>query len=213
VIPAFLARITTGNTPIRSGGTLVDVAGMPERIEVGVDGLVLRRLRVDDVDRMLAAQVASRPELRQWMPWAVEPPTSESVLEFVQGEGARSGFGLFDPDGEFVGGFGLPDRRGPGILEIGYWVRTDRTGRGYATAAARVLTQVAFSCFPDVDRLEIRTDLANRLSAAIPPKLGYRLDVEVDSEVRAEAETGRQQVWAITRAEWERTRERELAGD
>ena len=66
------------------------------------------------------------------------------------------GFGLFEADGELVGGFGLHRRRGPGILEIGYWVRSDRTGRGYATGAARALTQAAFDGFPDVDRLEIR---------------------------------------------------------
>ena len=101
-----------------------------------------------------------------------------------------------------MGGFGLHDRRGPGILEIGYWVRSDRTGRGYATAAAWALTGVAFDWFPLINRIEIRCDPANVASAAIPPKLGYRLDGTDAVEVEAAAQTGQQQVWILDRVTW-----------
>ncbi|MDQ3642840.1 MAG: GNAT family N-acetyltransferase, partial [Actinomycetota bacterium] len=116
--------------------------------------------------------------------------------------GQSMGFGLFEDDGhgELVGGFGLHDRRGPGILEIGYWVRSDRTGRGYATAAARALTAVALDSFPEVSRIEIRCDPANRASAAIPAKLGYVLDGTEDVAVEAGGQTGRQEVWVRSRS-------------
>jgi RimJ/RimL family protein N-acetyltransferase len=152
--------------------------GVPEEIDVGAHGLVLRRWHMDDADALLAAIQASLAELRPWMPWANEPPTLASVQEYLEGGGTRTGFGLFDAEGEVVGAFGLHDRQGPGILEIGYWVRSDRTGRGYATAAARALTDAAFAGFPDVDQVEIRCDPANLASAAVPAKLGYRLDPE-----------------------------------
>lgn len=176
---------------------------VPEEIEVGAHGLVLRRWRMADAGVLLAAIERSVPELRRFMPWAMEEPTVESVgafLEHVVG-GPSIAFGLLDAGGELVGGFGLHDRRGPGILEIGYWVRSDRTGRGYATAAARALTSAAFDWFPQIDRIEIRCAPANVASAAIPLKLGYRLDRTDAVEIEAEAQTGMQQVWVLDRVE------------
>lgn len=174
---------------------------VPEEIDVGAHGLVLRRLGLADAAGLVAAIERSLPELRRFMPWAMEDPTLESVTAFLASvaAGPAMGFGLLEAGGELVGGFGLHDRRGPGIIEIGYWVRSDRTGRGFATAAARALTDVAFDCFPVVDRIEIRCDPANAASAAIPPKLGYRLDRTDAVEVEAEAQTGMQQVWALDR--------------
>jgi RimJ/RimL family protein N-acetyltransferase len=181
---------------------------VPEALVIGVHGLVLRRWTSSDARSLLAAVQFSQAELRSWMPWASAPATLASVEEFLAGLRDQAGtdlslgFGLFDAGGEVVGGFGLHGRRGPGTLEIGYWVRSDRTGRGYATAAARRLTDAAFECFSDVDRVEIRCDPANRASAAIPPKLGYALDREEVVPIEAAAQTGRQLVWAVCRACW-----------
>lgn len=43
--------------------------------------------------------------------------------------------------------------------------------------------------------MEIRCDQANAASAAVPRKLGFRLDRIADAVVRAPGETGRQLVW------------------
>ena len=175
----------------------------PEEIAVA-DGLVLRRWLPADAARILAAVERSLPELRRFMPWAMETPTLESVgsyLETAWRPPESFGYGLIAA-GEAVGGFGLHGRRGPGILEIGYWVRSDCTGRGYATAAAGALTDTVFEHFAGVDRVEIRCDPANRASARVAEKLGYRLDVAIPVEVEAEAQTGVQQVWAVERLTW-----------
>ena len=179
----------------------------PEHIEVGVDGLVLRRWQTGDAPSLLAAIERSLPELRRFMPWAVEAPTLASVETYLADAWTATppeafGFGLFDAGGDVVGGFGLHGRRGPGILEIGYWVRSDRTGRGYATAAARALTDVSFERSAGVFRVEIRCDPANVASAAVAAKLGFSLDARVNVEIEAEAQTGVQQVWAIGRVGW-----------
>ena len=167
--------------------------------------LVLRRWSASDVEAVVAAVQRSYTELRRWMPWAAEPPSAASVADFLEragrdgGSDVDMGFGLFELDGELVGGFGLHARRGPGALEIGYWVRSDRTGRGYATAAAGALTAAAFAFFPEVERVEIRCDPANRASAAVPPKLGYELEGEEPSEILAAGQTGSQLVWVRRR--------------
>jgi len=167
------------------------IAGAPIEIAVADHGLALRRWRMEDADRLLAAIEASLPELRPWMPWANEPASLDSVRAYLEDGGTETAFGLFEADGEVVGALGLHDRQGPGSLEIGYWVRSDRTGRGYATAAVRALTEIGFACFPDVDRMEIRCHPDNAASAAIPPKLGYSLDT---------GRSGTQLVWVRFRS-------------
>jgi RimJ/RimL family protein N-acetyltransferase len=154
----------------------------------------------------MAALAISLPELQQWLPWAQTMPTVEDELAVL-----TTGTAAFDADeewaymlyeletGELVGGAALHRRVGPGAVEIGYWVRSDRTKRGYATSAARALTDAVFTHRPDIERLEIHMDQANLASAAVPAKLGFRLEREDDREVLAVGESGRGFVWVLTR--------------
>jgi RimJ/RimL family protein N-acetyltransferase len=93
-----------------------------------------------------------------------------------------------------LGMIGLHRRLGPGAIEIGYWTHVDHSGRGYMSAAAKAITQAA-EALSDVQRVEIHTDEANVRSAAIPPKLGYRLDRIDIRHPEAPAESGRLQIW------------------
>ena len=166
----------------------------------------LRRWRTEHVDQIMAAVAKSLPELDLWMPWAQTMPSVEDELAVL--EAAESAFNadrdwnysLFEmKSDQLVGCAGLHPRPGPGAVEIGYWVRSDRTGRGYATAAAQALTEAAFGYLPDVNRAEIHMDQANAASAAIPPTLGYRLDREEERERLAAGHTGRGFVWILIR--------------
>jgi RimJ/RimL family protein N-acetyltransferase len=56
---------------------------------------------------------------------------------------------------------------------------------------ADALTATAFAHLPWIRQTEIRTDAANHRSAAILPRLGYRLDGEVGREIAAPGESGR----------------------
>ena len=87
---------------------------------------------------------------------------------------------------------------GAGALEIGYWVRVGHLGRGVATAAAGTLT-IAALALPEVERVEIRCDAANVRSAAIPPKLGYRLDRIRRRPPTTPGETDEHMVWVRRR--------------
>jgi RimJ/RimL family protein N-acetyltransferase len=71
-------------------------------------------------------------------------------------------------------------------------VHVDFTGRGYATACTRALTQAGLA-LSDVVRVEIHTDEANAISAAIPRGLGYQLDrVDEVGPPEAPAHSGRE---------------------
>ena len=86
-------------------------------------------------------------------------------------------YGLFArPTDRLLGSFGLMTRRGPGTLEIGYWLHVDAGGRGYATNAARALTADRRSTCAASTSMIIVCDEANLRSAAIPQRLGYTLD-------------------------------------
>jgi RimJ/RimL family protein N-acetyltransferase len=83
---------------------------------------------------------------------------------------------------------------GDDAIEIGYWTAAGHTRRGYAAAAAQALTSVAMA-LPGVRHVEIHCDEANIASAAIPRKLGYRLDRMEAHEREAPGEVGRRLIW------------------
>ncbi len=138
------------------------------------------------------------------MTWAQTMPTPEALLAVLE-----AGEVAFDSDQEWdytvheleneslVGGAGLHRGAGPDVLDIGYWIRSDRTGRGYATAAAKALTVSAFTLVPGVERVEIHMDLANEASADVPRKLGYRLDRQEVRPIEAPGHTGTGLVWVV----------------
>jgi RimJ/RimL family protein N-acetyltransferase len=182
------------------------VAALPEVLPAGL--VELRRCRVDDLDALMTAIESSHADLARWLPWADPMPTVEDERAFVENLEAvfttddEWGYFLIERhSGELVGGAGLHPR-GPGIAEIGYWVRSDRTRKGYATAAARALTEAAFQHLPEVQRVIIRMDQANIASAAVPRKLGYRLEgEETGREIVTSGHTGKGWIWVRTRPE------------
>jgi ribosomal-protein-serine acetyltransferase len=186
------------------------VAMLPERLDAGP--LAMARHRLEDLDEAHAAVVASYPELHQWMEWAQSVPTREEIGEFLERSiaafDADDGWNYFlreGVDGPIVGGPGLHRRGGPSDVEIGYWVRSDRSGRGYATTASRILTTAAFAAPLGVERVRICMDAANGASAAVPCKLGFELVEEVDREIVTPGQTGHGFVWAVERASWPTT--------
>jgi RimJ/RimL family protein N-acetyltransferase len=171
----------------------------PERIEI--DEFHLRRYTRDDAQALHEAIKASYAELHPWMPWCVEPVRIEDQRDFIERgflawvTGRAFDYGIHDGDGAFLGAASLMDRIGPGGLEIGYWLRTDVTGRGIITRAAGRLTEIGLG-LPRIGRMEIHCDAANVRSAAVPKRLGYRLEAIVEGlERKAPGETGRGMVW------------------
>jgi RimJ/RimL family protein N-acetyltransferase len=169
----------------------------------------LRRWDPAQAAALYDAVAASSAELRPWMPWAASPPTVDGMRDRL-----TEGTAAFDADEEWtfvvaepgsdrvLGSVGLHRRGDLGSVEIGYWIRTDATGRGYATMCARALTDAAFDRLPGIQVVEIHMDAANRRSAAVPPRLGYRLDREFDREAVAPGQCGRGLVWVMERSRW-----------
>jgi RimJ/RimL family protein N-acetyltransferase len=181
------------------------VAKLPDVLQSGA--VTLRRWSTEYIGEVSQAVEASFPELHRWMPWAQSMPSeAEFFTVFRQGELSFDAdrewqYLLFDDSDTVVGAAGLHNRGDINCPEIGYWVRSDRTGRGYATAAAKALVEAAFTYLDKIAGVQIHMDRANLASAAIPPKLGFRLVGEEEREILTEGHTGSGYVWVIDRPE------------
>ena len=173
--------------------------------EIHTPRLLLRCWRSGEAPLLKDAIDASLAELRTWMPWATSEPTPVDLLEErIEGfhrefaAGLDWTYAIFDSAGSRVlGGCGLHPRRGPGVLEIGYWIRTDATGRGLASEAAAALTRVAVERH-GVACIEIRCDARNHPSAAVARRLGYRHEQTRANDITATDGTLRDaMVWAL----------------
>lgn len=155
-------------------------AAIAWRIET--ERLVLRPWHVEDAPALKAAIDASLEHLRPWMPWAEhEPVAVEEKAGMIEGwvagfaAGGDLPYGMFArADARVLGSTGLHDRVEGNAREIGYWVHADFEGQGLVTEAAAALTRVGFEVM-GLQRLEIHCDPRNVRSAAVPERLGYRL--------------------------------------
>jgi RimJ/RimL family protein N-acetyltransferase len=147
-----------------------------ERIEMHAPSLA-------HVDGLLSAVRESLPELKLWMPWATDAYDRESceqgvrkaIAKFVLRQDLR--YHIIDrSDGRIIGstGFHHIHWQVP-RFEIGYWLRTSCTGKGYAAEAVRALSRAAFKQL-GVARLDIHCDDLNEASAKVAERCGFTLD-------------------------------------
>ncbi|PZT55111.1 GNAT family N-acetyltransferase [Paenibacillus silvae] len=145
--------------------------------------LTIRAPRWGDGKEMNEAIRESAEQLRPWMPFAESIPSIEESeivvrkarLKFMD----RSDLMLHLRDqasDEFIGCSGL-HRIDWNVccFEIGYWVRTSRSGEGLVTEAVRGIEQFAISHL-QANRLEIRCDSRNVRSAKVAERAGYTLE-------------------------------------
>jgi RimJ/RimL family protein N-acetyltransferase len=160
----------------------VGIATAPYRIET--ERLVIRCYDPSrDAPLLKEAVDSSIEHLLPWMPWAKnEPQTLEEKVALLRRFRSNFdadddyGYGVFSRDEtRQIGGAGLHTRGGPESLEIGYFVRADSIGQGFATELAAVLTRVGFEIC-GVARMDIQVEPHNERSLKIPRKLAYTLE-------------------------------------
>jgi RimJ/RimL family protein N-acetyltransferase len=145
--------------------------------------LLIRMPLPGDGKVVYQAMQASLNELKEWMPWAHREQTEDDVevnireahAKFLTREDMR--LHIFNREtGEFIGSSGM-HRINWNIpkVEIGYWIDTRYSGKGYITEAAEAITNFAFTELKS-KRVEIRCDTKNLKSRAIPERLGYTLE-------------------------------------
>ena len=180
---------------------------MPVPVEIRTPRFVLRPWRADDAPALLPVLEANWTHLGPWIPARVATPAPLPLLaarlagfgnDFATAKEWR--YGLFTPDATTVlGEVGIYPRVASGRVpyadathvELGYWLRSDETGKGLVTEATTLLLEVVAG-LDHVSHVEVRCDARNAPSAAIPKRLGFTLAATI-----AESSEASVQVWTL----------------
>jgi RimJ/RimL family protein N-acetyltransferase len=163
---------------------------LPESFET--PRLLLRCPRAGDGEIMQEAILESFDELHRFMYWArTEGSVEEREANVRLGHAnylARKDLPVLifrREDGRFLGGSGLheADWTVP-KFEIGYWLRTSETGKGYMTEAVAGIARIAFDRL-EARRVEIRCDSRNERSVALAERLGFEREANLRNHRRA----------------------------
>ena len=140
--------------------------------------LLLRPLLFSDVPALFDAIDASRQFLARRLPWADSVRGHADLRVFVdrcqrrnaEGEAHR---GIFEPDGRLVGHMSIEDLvPARHAAELGYWIREDRAGKGYATESAKALLIWGFRNL-ELHRITAYVDTDNPASSRVLEKCGF----------------------------------------
>ena len=155
-------------------------------VPLQTERLTLRAPDPAAADAINAAIRDSFPELTQWLPWADHVPSVDETREHLTKAlaafrtGEDCGLFIWDRDGdECVGAVGLHPRLADATRrEIGYWIRTSATGRGYATEAVRAVARTALERL-SLTAVEIHVNARNVPSQRVALGAGFVYTGEV----------------------------------
>ncbi len=141
--------------------------------------LLLRAFEIGDAEEIHQAVSESWSELSRWLPWCRADYSMSDTLDFIH----RRAVAFRD---EFEHAFAIVERStgrlagATGINQIdqrvrranlGYWLRTEMTGMGYATEAAKMVAKWAFDDLK-FERLEIVVATGNIQSQRVALRTG-----------------------------------------
>lgn len=137
------------------------------------DGHVtLRRPVADDAEAIVAGVRHAQPELAPWMPWAVGDYDPADALRWINLELDPHPFVIINKAATIVGSVGLNGIDESNMLaNLGYWLRTDAVGNGYATAATKLLATYGIDQI-GLHRIEIIMSTENEPSRRVAERAG-----------------------------------------
>ena len=183
---------------------------------VETDRLVLRQLTADGAD--LLNELDSDPEVMRHLtggeptlpPAVVRERVIPNVLATYERWNGRFGlFAAYERDGgDFIGWFQLrPEREGPlDEVELGYRLRRDAWGKGYATEVARALLDKGFSEL-GLRKVWAETMAVNLASQKVMEHVGMSVVEEIPTPDDMQGVEGAERGgfrFEITKEQWDR---------
>jgi RimJ/RimL family protein N-acetyltransferase len=155
------------------------VENMNNKVELTDGRIILRPCHPRDADAIYTAVRESIAELSKWAPWCPLDYSMSHCRPWLESraaswsEGREYDFVILDAhDSTFLGGCALNTiNRAHNFANLGYWVRTSRTGQGIATAATRLVARFGFEKL-GFTRLEIVVAVGNKASQRVAEKAG-----------------------------------------
>jgi RimJ/RimL family protein N-acetyltransferase len=187
---------------------------------IQTERLLLRRFTEDDVDNLY--ELDGDPDVMRFInggrPTPREEIENDVLPAFLRHYERYEGFGFWaaveKSSGRFVGWFHLRPAAvsPPGEVELGYRLRRSAWGKGYASEGSRALIDKAFAEL-DVQRVFATTMVVNVASHRVMEKAGLRF-VRIFHQEWPDSIEGEEEgdvEYALTRSEWERATEGEVA--
>jgi ribosomal-protein-serine acetyltransferase len=173
--PGRIDDLTAGHF----GGTATMPSSQQAVLTQGDVGI--RRFCREDIGRLHEATCESMNELCTWMVWCHPDYSIMNSAAFVLASEAKweqeesFSFAIVDSrNGEFLGSAGLSQvNRLHNVANLGYWVRSGRTGRGIASAAVRLVAGFGLQEL-GFNRLEMVIPTENLASQRVAQKAGAR---------------------------------------
>jgi RimJ/RimL family protein N-acetyltransferase len=173
------------------------------------------RLRAwDAADKRAFYDVMNKPAVMRWLGGMQTPEEWSAAYQRLLGYERDFGFTFWiverRSDGEILGFCGLKRLNAPGAehiageVEIGWRLREDAWGQGYAKEAAIAALELAFERF-DAPRVVAITALGNLPSQGLMKRLGMKRRDDwdfVDRRFPEGSEVNPQAVFAIDAADW-----------
>lgn len=151
----------------------------PPQRDTLTDGVItISRYRPEDAGDIYAAALESVAEIHPWLPWchpAYEIGETHAWLGSAiadWNEGRSFEFCIRTASGDHVGGGGINSLHDAHpMANLGYWIRTSQTQKGYATRATRLLAEFALRDL-GLQRVEIVASVGNLPSQRVAGKSG-----------------------------------------
>lgn len=145
------------------------------------DEIEIRMLEESDTNEVFALVDRNREHLRRWLIWVDRSDSPEVTRQFIKDSRRRyenkeaMSAGIWY-NGQLAGAIGIVqydwyNRK----MEIGYWVSTDRQGKGIITRSVAAMIEDAFQNL-GLNRVEIQCATENLRSRAVPERLGFKRD-------------------------------------
>ena len=163
---------------------------------------------MDDAPEVFEAANASQAEIGRWMDWCHKGLQLSEIEQFIA---ARPilwevdhdyTFGVFDLTGGFLGCCSINQVvRTHQMAHLGYWIRTSKTGQGFASEAACGLVDFGFKKL-GLNRLEVVVITENSGSRRVADKIGAQREGVARERLMAQGVGCDATVFSILARDW-----------
>ena len=177
--------------------------------------LMLRPFRRRDVAALHEAIDVSINDLQAWLPWVEgydKAVSQRFVRESVAAWAERRAFDftvrtLDDPQRHLGNVSVWHTSTQNKIGEVGYWIRSDETGKGYGAEATAKAVQIGFEEL-ELHKVQLRIAVGNERSESIARGLAFTFEGTLRDEVKIGKEWLDHTVWSLLADEWWAMRDR-----
>lgn len=145
-------------------------------LEFTTERLLIRRQGIEDISDLFKAARDSKRELAPFLPWCHANygiSDSQAYIESVKPAWENDiewSFGIRDKhSNDYIGGCGISKIDEHPVGNLGYWITSAATGKGYATEATLGLANFAVQYLKFL-RIEIIMSTQNKASKAVAEK-------------------------------------------